>query len=264
MIKNLMNFGSSQLKTNYKYLKPLLDQNSVEKSTYLYIHGYLGSLDSETSKFLLEFCEKNGCGYLAIDLYGHGGSEGELIDCTVSMWRQQVLDVSKHFFGQNDSQNNGTSKKIVVGKSIGGYFVALNMLNEDFNKIWNGSLLICPAIDYPHRIFYERLLAENQKQELNETGVVELNYYGMTWKVRKSYIEDSRDNNDLFSVKKIPIPYNCTILQGRKDTTVNYNIALDLSSKLISPVTNLILTDDGGHDLKDEKSCKLLTKAFND
>jgi hypothetical protein len=106
--------------------------------------------------------------------------------------------------------------------------MTLNLLNQYFRSLFYGALLLCPAIDTPHRLFYP-MMPDEVKQELAEKGEVTFELGGMPYFVKKNYIEDSRDNNDIGSIKEIPLEFPVTILHGKKDLIIPWKVGSALS-----------------------------------
>jgi abhydrolase domain-containing protein 10 len=211
----------------YKIFIKQIQANPESNPTIMYCHGYGGSHKSTKSQLTESYCLANGLGFLVFDLLGHGNSEGSLNDCTISDWKNQVSYLALTFLPKPSSQKNC----ILVGNSIGAYAMTLNLLNPDFRSLFYGALLLCPAIDTPHRLFYP-MMPDEVKQELAEKGEVTFELGGMPYHVKNNYIEDARDNNDIGSIKEIPLELPVTILHGRKDMVIPWKVGSALSKIL--------------------------------
>lgn len=204
-----------------------LQASPESNPTIMYCHGYGGSHKSTKFQLTESYCLENGFGFLGFDLLGHGDSEGSIGDCTISDWKNQVSYLALTYLPKPTSQRNC----LLVGNSIGGYVMTLNFMNPDFRGLFYGSLLLCPAIDTPHRLFYT-MMPDETKQELAEKGEVTFELGGNPYFVKKNYIDDARDNNDVGSIKEIPLEFPVTILHGRKDMVIPWKVGAALSKIL--------------------------------
>lgn len=66
---------------------------SQGKPGIVFCSGYASNLNGNKAQFLDDYCERNGLGYVRFDYMGHQFSSGTLHDVTVSIWKQNTLDV---------------------------------------------------------------------------------------------------------------------------------------------------------------------------
>lgn len=106
---------------------------------------------------------------------------------------------------------------------------------------------MCPAIDLPHRIFYESM-TEDLKKKLETDGIITTDMVkGVPWTITKDYVDDSRENNDIGGIGEIMVEFPVTIVQGKKDEIVPWETARELSGKIDSPQLRLVLLRDAEH-----------------
>ena len=77
---------------SYIFYKKRVGENK-KKPGVIFCQGYNSSLNSNKSRFVDEFCEKNRLSCLRFDYMGHEHSSGTLLEATLSSWKQNFLDV---------------------------------------------------------------------------------------------------------------------------------------------------------------------------
>ena len=69
-------------------------------------------MDGSKAEALAAWCASEKRDFLRFDYFGHGRSEGNFIDGTVSLWREEVFSIISEL-------TNGP--QIIVGSSFGGW-----------------------------------------------------------------------------------------------------------------------------------------------
>ncbi len=171
-------------------------------SCVIILHGYLSDKTSRTGTELATRLNNAGISTIAVDLYGHGESEGNLEYLTLSKAVENVLAVYDFV------KNKGFVKVGLVGSSFSG-LVSLIISSKRHIDVLS---LKCPAFDYS-RLWEERL-GKNGLKEWKEKAFIEpfdkKMHYGM--------YEDSLkyDANSYAHQNKSPL----LVIHGDKDTTV--------------------------------------------
>ena len=111
----------------------------------------------------------------------------------------------------------------------------MNIKNNLYNSKIFGVIFLSPAVDLPHRVVY-KLLSKEQKLEMDTKGSVNFSIMpGIKWHITKKFIEDARQNNNFFGGEEFSINFPLTILHGKKDDIVEWQIARDITLKVKSP-----------------------------
>ena len=140
----------------------------------LLVHGFMSNKDSETNLLLTRCLLQKGIATIRLDLFGHGESEGQLKELTLSRCLHQIDGVMKWI------KDNGYLRVSIVGSSFGG-LIAIHTAGKypDLYRL----ALKCPVSDYP-TIWRSRLGKEGMsrwKEEglltfMTEDGKAQLSY----------------------------------------------------------------------------------------
>ena len=63
-----------------------INNNSTKDYLFFYIHGYSDSMKEAKSMKIEEIAKKNNIDLVKLDLFGHGGSSGKLVDMLMDDW----------------------------------------------------------------------------------------------------------------------------------------------------------------------------------
>lgn len=77
----------------------------------IFCSGYASNLNGNKARFLDSYCEKNGLAFVRFDYMGHQFSSGTMDDVTISLWKENTLDIidkltKGEFFQKYTSYNN--------------------------------------------------------------------------------------------------------------------------------------------------------------
>ena len=186
--------------------------------------------------------------FLAFDYSGHGLSEGNFADGTISGWRQDCLSVI-------DGLTN-SEPLVFVGSSMGGWMSLLTALANTERVA--GLVLIAPAPDFTQKLLWEGFSEAVRQQITNEGVWMRPSEYGDPYPITRALIEDGRH----WQIMDNAIPLRCPvrILQGVLDDAVPWEHSLQLVSKLESDDVTYTLVKDGDHRLsRDQDIARLLS-----
>lgn len=188
------------------------------------------------------------------DYSGHGQSEGEFLDGTISQWLSDALAAFEITSGP----------QIIIGSSMGGWLALLlnRALRQKGDDRVVGIVLIAPAVDMTHDL----MRADFTEQELNdleENGRVEQpsDYSNEPYVLTRALIEDG-DNHLLFGTGTIRTHCPVAILQGGVDTDVPPSHALKLLSHITLDPVSFTLVPDGDHRLSRDQDLDLLGRTI--
>ena len=171
-------------------------------------HGFSSSKDSKTYTTLSKILNEHNISSFRFDFFGHGESEGNFEDVTISKAVDDIINAVKFL-------RNKSYKKIgLFGSSFGGIssIIAASKLDG----------LIFLALKSPVSDYTEVKNKENTKKEIEEwknKGYISyLNSHGAKSRLNYSFFEDFKNNNGYEYAKKINVP--TLIIHGDCDETV--------------------------------------------
>lgn len=216
-------------------------------STVLFLGGFKSDMTGTKAVYLEEYCKARGQAFVRFDYSGHGASDGEFADGTISEWSRDAQDILDHVV-QGDV--------ILVGSSMGGW-IALKLLLANSSRV-KGVIGIAAAPDFTRAI--PARMTDEQKQEMAHKGRVFVpTQYGEPYVYTKALLDDGEENILLDRIHRIDVPL--TLLQGKLDDAVPWETALRIREYFIGPKTDVILIDDGDHRLSRPEDLALLGKA---
>ncbi|WP_208441269.1 alpha/beta hydrolase [Bartonella raoultii] len=225
----------------------------------VWLSGYQSNMLGSKATLVDDFAQKNDLSCLRFDYSGHGESEGDFFQGTISRWVRESLAVFETYC---------EGPQVVIATSMGGWIaLRLAMLLAQKNKRLAGMILIAPAPDFTQTLIEPQLRPEERKT-LEEKGCVERlieedDEEPMPF--TKALIEDGRDN----CVMKGCIDVGCPIhiLQGMEDNKIPYQHTLALLNHLPLHDVTLTLVRDAGHRFsrpQDLECLETVLKSFID
>lgn len=214
----------------------------------VFLPGFMSNRQGTKAQFLKEFCAEKKLEYVGIDYRGHGDSEGEFSELTLSDWVEDCLDVLE------------TLKKplILVGSSMGGW-IALRLQEMLRDKV-KGLVLLAPAPDFTVRL--RESFSKKQLQDLEEKGFVSLDSgYEQPHVFTKKLLDDGEGNLVLERGLELGCPVE--ILQGKQDTSVPWREALELVESIKAPEITLTLLEEADHGLSRSEDLERLAKVVS-
>jgi alpha/beta superfamily hydrolase len=214
----------------------ILSNPTFETSTPVIIlcHGFTNSKDSSTNTQLEKIFNNHKIVTFRFDFFGHGESEGNFENITISEAVDDILNAIKYL------KDKGFSKLGLVGSSFGGMssIMAASKTNNLFVLV-----LKSPVSDY-----YEVDTKRRTKEEIEEWKtrgyVIHRNSKGEEKRLNYSFFDDFKNNNAYKAAKKIKIP--TLIVHGDEDKTV----PVEQSKKTSSIIENCKLEIITGADHK--------------
>ncbi len=205
----------------------------------IFMGGFMSDMSGTKATSLETFCRKNGHAFLRFDYSGHGLSQGNFSDGTISSWTEDSLAVI-------DACSQGP--QIFVGSSMGAWIMILAALQRP--DICAGLLGLASAPDFTQTLILP-YLDEDQRSRLQTVGSVELpsDYGDSPYVITRDLIEDGREN--LIMEGDIPLDCPVRLVHGLKDTDVPAQLSLDLARQLNSQDVTLTLIKHGDHRLSD-------------
>jgi pimeloyl-ACP methyl ester carboxylesterase len=200
-----------------------------------------------------KWCAQKGLAFCRHDYSGHGESDGDFTDGTISRWVEESVAVFDNFT---------KGPQILVGSSMGAW-IALRMAwilsAQNANTRLHAMLLIAPAPDFTYELIMPNL-TPLQKREIKERGYLEekSEYSDEPNIFTRRLFEDGEKNRVLTG----PICTGCPvhILQGMVDPDVPWRHAMQLSEFLPEENTAMTLIKDGDHRLSRPRDIALILR----
>ena len=218
--------------------------------TIIWCGGLKSDMEGSKATFLENWAKQTGHSYIRFDYFGHGLSDGEFTDGTISRWASDTVSIL-------DELTEGDC--ILVGSSMGGWAGLLAALDRKDRVA--AIVFVNPAPDFTEKLTYASW-TDGQKADLVEKGVVyEPSGYEEPYAYSKELIEDGRARQILDA----PIALKCPIriLQGAEDTVVPPKHSQRIVDAIESEDVTYTLVKDGDHSLSREQDLKLLSVTLS-
>ncbi|WP_041583139.1 alpha/beta hydrolase [Bartonella australis] len=219
----------------------------------VWLSGYQSHMLGDKAVMVDAFARKNDLSCLRFDYSGHGESQGDFFQGTISRWVKESLAVFEAYC---------EGPQILIGSSMGGWIaIKLAMMLAKKNKALAGLVLVAPAPDFTQTLV-ESALGEVEWKILEEQGYIEQPKIDDTEPLlfTKTLIEDGRDN----CVMKGCIDVGCPvyILHGMEDEKVPYQHTLTLLDYLPLHDVTLTLVRDANHRFSRPQDLECLERVL--
>ncbi len=222
---------------------------------FFFLGGFMSTMTGSKAESLAELARAKRRSCLRFDYAGHGGSEGHLVDGTISGWLEQAT----HMFLKHTR-----NQRIVVGSSMGGWLALLlarRLQTEDpqaFRRI-AGMMLIAPATDMTRDLMWHKF-SDAVRNELQENGIYrESSNYGDPYPITLKLLEDGEKH--LIFPGGISLPFPVRILQGTDDVEVPPDHAIKTMDAINGNDISLSLIKGGDHRLSTPTQLRLIRET---
>ncbi len=221
----------------------------------LFCGGYRSDMAGTKATFLEERCRAHGWGYVRFDYRGHGQSGGEFEVGFIGDWLGDARAVL-HAVVMPDVP------VIIVGSSMGGW-IGLSLARDNPARV-RGFIGIAAAPDFTAWI--EAGLTPDQRHLLESQGYFEEpnEYSDEPYRFRRDFLEEARAHLMMDGGGRIAYDGPVRLLQGMKDTSVEWQVAHRIKNALDSKDCDVILIEDGDHSLSRPHDLALLEKSLVD
>lgn len=217
----------------------------------VWLGGYRSDMSGTKAQAVDALAGRLGLAALRHDYSGHGLSQGDFSQSTLSLWLKQSLAVFDRF---------AKGPQILIGSSMGAW-IALRMaqmLKKHGVKL-AGMVLIAPASDFT-KTLVEETLTPSQNRAFEKKGLYEIETASGAMLFTKALIEDGRNHLVMQGLVDPGCPVH--ILQGMQDDCVPYQHALALMEHLPLADVTLTLVKDGDHRLSRPQDIALLERCI--
>ncbi len=207
-----------------------------EGPTVVWLGGFRSEMAATKADALAAWAMANGRSFLRFDYFGHGVSDGDFKDGTITRWRADALAVL-------DELVNGPT--VLVGSSMGGWIACLAAMVRP--ERLRALLLIAPATDFTERLMAPELTADARAALARDGVWMRPSAYGDPYPITQTLFDDGAR----WSIMPGPVPIEgpVRILQGGADPDVPWPHALELAHAIRSQDVVFTLIKDGDHRL---------------
>ncbi|MEO0410982.1 MAG: alpha/beta hydrolase [Pseudomonadota bacterium] len=219
--------------------------------TAVFCGGFMSDMTGTKALALETHLAAKGQGFIRFDYRGHGQSSGRFADHVVSDWLADTLAVVDDL-AQGDM--------VLIGSSMGGW-IALHAALARRDRV-KGLVLIAPAPDFTQRLMAPSF-TQAERDALDKDGFIAqpTDYGDEPYIITRALIEDGKALNILHA----PIELTCRvrILHGQRDTSVPWDLSLELADKLESPDVVTTFVKEGDHRLSEPGDITRLLHAVD-
>ena len=220
----------------------LQTEGDTAKPGLIWLGGFKSSMDGTKATALASWAEQQDVICTRFDYSGHGASEGEFEQGTISNWLKESLGIFRKFT---------TGPQIVIGSSMGGWLSTLlyrQLLQTGELDRVHALVLIAPAVDMTEELMWKRYPREIRR-EIEETGVYQRpSAYGDgDYAITHALIEDGREH--LLLSKPLPVHCPVRILHGEADPDVPWEHGRRLYEHMSGEDISFTLIKNGDHRL---------------
>ncbi|WP_426012974.1 alpha/beta fold hydrolase [Caulobacter sp. DWR2-3-1b2] len=217
--------------------------------TVVWLGGFHSDMTGTKAQVLADQAQATGGGFVRFDYFGHGASDGDFAEGTISRWREDALSVIDDLT---------TGPLVLVGSSMGGWIACLAAIARPERV--KAMVLIAPAPDFTEKLMEPELSAE-AKTAIARDGfwTRPSDYEDGGYPITRELLEDGARWSILQGAVPIDVPVR--VLQGGADPDVPWTHALELANSLTSSDVVFTLIKDGDHRLSRPQDLERLVAA---
>jgi pimeloyl-ACP methyl ester carboxylesterase len=222
-----------------------------EGPTLVWLGGFASDMTGTKAQALADWAKAGGRDFLRFDYFGHGASDGDFRDGTITRWRADALAVL-------DELTKGPV--VLVGSSMGGWISCLVALSRPSRVA--AMALIAPAADFTEKLMKPGFPKAVLEIIAREGEYVAPSRYGDGYPITRTLLEDGARWSILDEL--IPITCPVRILHGGADPDVPWRHGLDLALAIEGEDVTFTLIRDGDHRLSRDQDLERLIAAVAD
>jgi pimeloyl-ACP methyl ester carboxylesterase len=214
----------------------------------VFLGGFCSDMSGTKATFLEDHCRAAGRAFLRFDYFGHGASDGDVVNGTLGRWLSNALQMIDELT---------TGPQILIGSSMGGWLMLLAALKRP-ERI-HALIGIAAAPDFTED--FSRLSA-TQRDMLEKTGVCYLpsGIEGQPYPISAELIAEAEQHFLLKNDINIHCPIR--LLQGMNDADVPWQKATRIAERVASKDVSITLIKDGDHRLSSPVQLHLLAQTI--
>ncbi|MGD1955576.1 MAG: alpha/beta fold hydrolase [Sphingomonadales bacterium] len=203
--------------------------------TIVFCGGFMSDMEGSKAVALEAHAKATGRPYVRFDYRGHGSSSGTFRDLVISAWLADTLHVLDEVAGDDI---------LLIGSSMGGW-IALQAALARKARV-KGLILIAPAPEFTQRLMEPSFSAEERAAMARDGFIAQPTDYGP-----EPYIITQRliDDGKTLGLLHAPIELSCPvrILHGQQDTSVPWDLSLEIADTLATPDVVVTFVKEGDH-----------------
>ena len=216
----------------------------------VWLGGFRSDMTGTKASYLADWATKEGRSFLRFDYSGHGASDGDFEDGSISAWLADALAAF-------DALTEGP--QILVGSSMGAWIATLLALRRPARIA--GIVFIAPAPDFTEELIWPSLGEEARRTLIAEGRIVKPSAYAdEPTIITRRLIEDGRKH--LVLGTRIAIAAPIRILHGMADPDVPWRHALRFADAIASEDLTVTLIKGGDHRLSTERELARLAASI--
>ena len=216
----------------------------------VWLGGFRSDMSGTKAEALANWAAGAGKAFLRFDYSGHGESEGDFVDGTISNWLEDARAAIETLT---------SGPLILVGSSMGGWIAALIALA--MRERMAGLVFIAPAPDFTEELIWNSMNRAAQEELMLEGRLFEESPYSdEPTIITRKLIEDGRNHLILGGTIAISCPVR--ILQGMADNEVSWRHALRFADRLATNDLEMTLIKAGDHRLSKPHEIKRIIASI--
>jgi len=217
----------------------------------VFLGGFMSDMQGSKACDLEAWAVAQGRAFLRFDYSGHGASEGEFTDGTISAWVADAVAVIKAHFD---------TPVVLVGSSMGGW-ISLLLAQRQTVPI-AGLLGIAAAPDFTEDSMWAEM-SQAQRDEVIQNGIVYLpSDYDAPYPISKNLLLDGRNN--LVLRQPLALPFPARFLHGMADRDVTMDRPLAIMDHAAGADMHLTFVKDADHRFSTPKELILIRQTVAD
>lgn len=236
---------------NLTYVQFKSKENIHNYPIMVFLGGFRSDMSGTKALFLEERCKEIDQPFIRFDYSGHGESEGIFEEGCIGDWTRDALDII---------DNLTTDKIMLVGSSMGGWISLLIALKRP-EKV-HSIVGLAAAPDFTK--IMEQKMTDVQRNLIEKQRYFELenDYSDDRYIITQKLIEDGRNQCLLDEDIKINVPVR--LIQGKKDTDVDWHTAKKIKNIIESNDVEITLLEQSDHRLSTPEDLKVIYKIIKD
>ena len=220
--------------------------------TVVWLGGFKSDMAGTKAQALADWARASGRAYLRFDYFGHGISDGEFREGTISRWRADALAVLDHLV---------EGPVVLVGSSMGGWLACLVAMAAPARIA--ALVLVAPAADFTEKLMRPGLPPDGRAALARDGVWLRPSPYGEEpYPITRALLEDGARWSILDS--EVPIEAPVRILQGGEDPDVPWRHALEMAQAIKGRDVVFTLIKDGDHRLSRPQDIARLIAAVEE
>ena len=217
----------------------------------VWLGGFRSDMTGTKAQALAEWAQAAGRRYVRFDYFGHGASDGDFQQGTITRWRADALAVLEALV---------EGEAVLVGSSMGGWLACLAALAAP-ERI-KAMVLVAPAPDFTEALMKPGLPPQGRAALEREGVWLRPSLYGEPYPITRTLLEDGARWSILPGPVPIEVPVR--ILQGGEDPDVPWTHALELAQAIKGEDVVFMLVKDGDHRLSRPQDIARLIAAVGE